>query len=133
MQETGTLARSRVGLLGSSNRVATGVGLWIRQEAQHGLPTPGGCCAQGPRAAVPCCCSRNLRSGSWFVATSLFLIIAPNAHVCSYFQSLMVSLYPTAPGGVCPGARTAVKGPRSQPVCKPPSAVLTTHSSTNMH
>ena len=63
-------------------------------------------------------------------------LFAPIVHTCSYFWTslvaqkvkrlstkwetcLRVSLYSVAQGGdVCPGARTLVKGPMSQPVSK---------------
>ena len=41
---------------------------------------------------------------------------APTAHALSYFLSHIVSLYFVAQGEVYPGASTAAKGPRSQPV-----------------
>ena len=37
-------------------------------------------------------------------------------HLCSYFQSLLVSLYFVAQGNICLGASTLAKGPRSQPI-----------------
>ena len=56
--------------------------------------------------------------GLWPLCILLF-VIAPTAHVCSYFSLLIVSLYSVAGGDVCPGASTLVKGPRSQPISLP--------------
>ena len=45
----------------------------------------------------------------------LLFIIAPTAHACSYFESLIVSLSSMSQGDFCPDASTLVIGPSSQP------------------
>ena len=44
---------------------------------------------------------------------------SPITHAHNYFWSLRVSLYFVAWGDICPGTRTAAKGPRFQPVSDP--------------
>lgn len=53
-----------------------------------------------------------LRSGCWFVATLyLFLLIAPTAHACGYFQQLLLFSFSLAPGDVRQAMLSRVKVP----------------------
>ena len=57
------------------------------------------------------------QSGSWVLAFLYLLLIHNLPRLCTYtvlFSPLIVSLYSVAPGGICQGAGTAIKGPRSQ-------------------
>ena len=96
-----------------------------RKDGLSGLPTPlvvlsaGGMPSTLLLLPIPCFCYRLFKSGSWVFLVSLYLLgpeFAPTAHARSYFLSHIVSLYFVAQGEVYPGASTAAKGPRSQPV-----------------
>ena len=60
------------------------------------------------------------------MALCILFPVAPTEHACSYFQSLIVSLYAVAGGDVCPGvgvsASARLQGCRSQPVSQGPTA-----------
>ena len=71
------------------------------------------------RCAVACFCSWLFRSGSWvflFFFGTILSIISPNCACKQLFLALVISLYFVAGGDVCPGASTAAKHRRSQPV-----------------
>ena len=73
------------------------------------------CLVHGP-CILPSFCSQYLRRDSWAFAF-LYLVVhhLPQLRMlCSYFQSLIVSLYFVAQRDFCPGTHTAIKGPRSQ-------------------
>ena len=77
------------------------------------------CLVHGP-CILPSFCSQYLRRDSWAFAF-LYLVahhLPQLRMLCSYFQSLIVSLYFVAQRDFCPGTHTAIKvpGPRSKPV-----------------
>ena len=100
---------------GSLNGVTAGTGLgrrWSAECEDH---------AQSPAFALG---SSEVAVGLWPFCI-LLLIVVPAEHASSYFQSLVVSSYSVAGGEVCLGARTLVKGPRSQvPACLPSTPQL---------
>ena len=109
---------------GSLNGVTAGTGLG-RGWSAH--PCSGAECEDHSQSPAFALGSSEVAVGLWPFCI-LLLIVVPTEHACSYFQSLVVSSYSVAGGEVCLGARTLVKGPRSQvPACLPstPTAVST--------
>ena len=103
----------------------------------------GGVCDTLLLFLTPSFCSQLFRSGScFFVVVGVFVFLvyvlffglfvsfgpefAPIMYARSYFQSHRVSLHFVARGDVWPGASTAAKGPRSQPVSRPLLTLLAT-------
>ena len=83
-------------------------------------PAPWSCCMQGS-CTVPCFCSGYLRSGSWVLA--FLCLVAFNLpqlcmHVVTFLApcSFLVFCCSRIQEDICPGASTAAKDPRFQPV-----------------
>lgn len=86
--------------------------VWLRRSAY----SLGGITC---RVHVPCFCSWLFGSDSWVFLIFLYLVIHnfPQLHICTVILGfLIVPLYFVAQGEFCPGASTAAKDPRSQPV-----------------
>ena len=108
----------------SLNRITTGAALQVEREGRlrwSAHPRGGAVCrdhAQYPAFALS---TSEMAVCLWLFCILLF-IITLTVHVCSYFQPLIVSLYSVVGGDVCPGASTAAKGARSQPILE--SAII---------
>ena len=100
-------------MLGSLNRVTTGAGPWVGQEARLRWSAPalgGAVCRDHAQCPVFAPGTSEMAVGSWPFCI-LLSVIAPTAHACSHFSLLIVSVYSVAGGDVCPGASTLVRVP----------------------
>ena len=73
----------------------------------------------GDHATVPCFCSKAPQKWHWFVGF-LYLFVYNLLQLCQGVVTLspFSCFVSVAPGDLCSGASTLVKGPRSQPVSK---------------
>ena len=92
---------------------------WAREVTEVVCPPLcGAVCREHPQCPTFAPSSSEVASG---FLVFLYLVVRnlPQLHmlhVCSYFQFLIVFLYFVAGGYAYPGASTAAKGPRSQPI-----------------